>query len=248
MTAPQTGVTQIPELGPSFGELVLPAGVPRTRGSHVSVPLDDLRLALVTELFELAGAAREFAEGGDRAGAVQSLNRSAWLSAWERTVEQVAARMSEAYNRRLAAAAGESRLPEQRAAALAMDAEETSSLAARLGSGAGEFVAALDELERTVPRVAARPDAVPAWRDALLAAARRLESAWLALEAEAADEDYRWARELERVRRWRRPTWPLWIITALLLALCAYVGLVFGRIIGAPGFLEGAVRAWWGTP
>ncbi len=248
MTTPEARSLEIPELGPSFGELALPAGVPRTRGTRVSVPLDDLRLALVTELFDLAGAAREFAEGGDRASAVQSLNRAAWLSVWERTVEQVAARMSESFNRRLQAAAVEARLPAKRVAELSVDAEETSSLAARLGSGAGEFVAALDELERTVPRAAARPEAFAMWREALLAAARRLESAWLTLEAEAADEDYRWVRELERVRRWRRPTWPLWVITAVVLLLCAWLGLVFGRLLPAPPLLEDAVRAWWGTP
>ena len=123
-------MTDIPELGPSFGELALPSGVPRTRGTRVSVPLDDLRLELVTELFDLAGAAREFAAGGDRASAVQSLNRAAWLGAWERTVERVAARLAEAFNRRLEAAAMESRLPAKRVAELAMRAEETSSLAA----------------------------------------------------------------------------------------------------------------------
>src|SRR5690606_10075474 len=42
----------VPELGPSFGELALPPGVPRTRGTRVSLPLDDLRIALVTELFD----------------------------------------------------------------------------------------------------------------------------------------------------------------------------------------------------
>src|SRR5690606_35303 len=127
------------------------------------LPLDDLRLALVTELFDLAGAAREFAAGGDRASAVQSLNRAAWLGAGERTVEQVASRLSESFNERLAAAAREARLPPRRVAELSMNPEETSALAARLGSGAGEFVAALDELERTVPRAAVRAEAWPAW-------------------------------------------------------------------------------------
>ena len=238
----------VPELGPSFGELTLPAGVPRTRGTRVSVPLDDLRLALVTELFDLAGAGREFADGGDRAAAVQSLNRAAWLGAWERTVEQVAQRLSESFNRRLEAAARESRLPAKRVAELSMDREETSSLAARLGSGAGDFVAALDELERTVPRAAARPEAWPVWQEALLSTARRLESAWLTLEAEAADEDRRWAREVERVRRWRRPTWQLWLATLAVVALAAWIGLVFGRMVPAPPFLSDAVAGWWGTP
>ena len=241
-------MNDVPELGPSFGELALPPGVPRTRGTRVSVPLDDLRLALVTELFDLAGAAREFVAGGDRASAVQSLNRAAWLGAWERTVEQVAARLSESFNRRLEAAARESRLPSKRVAELAMDPEETSSLAARLGSGAGDFVAALDQLERTVPRAASRAEAWPAWREALLATARRLESAWLTLEAEAADEDRRWAREVERVRRWRRPVWPLWLATAVVVLLFAYVGMIFGRMVAAPPFLADAVAAWWGEP
>ena len=72
MTGTGAVVGDVPELGPSFGELALPSGVPRTRGTRVSVPLDDLRLALVTELFDMAGAAREFAAGGDRSSAVHS--------------------------------------------------------------------------------------------------------------------------------------------------------------------------------
>ena len=50
MTAPPDA---IPELGPSLGRLVdPPAGVP----GALRVPLDDIRIDLVTGVFDLAGA------------------------------------------------------------------------------------------------------------------------------------------------------------------------------------------------
>ncbi|MDF3052039.1 MAG: hypothetical protein K0S19_144, partial [Geminicoccaceae bacterium] len=58
--SPTTESWTIPELGPSLGKLVDP---PATRGDRGSLDLvlDDIRMDLVTGIFELAGAARSFA-------------------------------------------------------------------------------------------------------------------------------------------------------------------------------------------
>ena len=48
-------------------------------------------------------------------------------------------------------------------------------------------------------------------------AARQLETAWMALEEAVDREGARWQGEIEKVRRWTRPRWPLWVITALVL-------------------------------
>ena len=52
----------VPELGPSLGRLSDPPGSSVPSGPDIV--LDDIRLDLVTGLFDMAGAARSFAAGG----------------------------------------------------------------------------------------------------------------------------------------------------------------------------------------
>ncbi|HEX5386835.1 MAG TPA: hypothetical protein VFW66_09065 [Gemmatimonadales bacterium] len=237
----------MPELGPSLGHLCAPPDAVPPPGRWIR--LDDLRLELATRLFELAGAARGFASAGDRAGAIASLNRVAWLSEWERTVRAATARLAGIIEARLNAAASEARLPGKRRLALALTDADRRALTGRLGSGGLAFVQSLDALERTVPAAispGARGAAAEAeWRDALTASARRLESAWLALETAADREQTAWAAEVERVRAWRRPTRWLWIATAGVLIVAAYLGLVFGGYLPVLGPLRGLAQAWW---
>jgi hypothetical protein len=47
----------VPELGPSLGRLIDPPGSSVERGS-LDLNLDDIRLDLVTSIFDVAGAAR----------------------------------------------------------------------------------------------------------------------------------------------------------------------------------------------
>jgi hypothetical protein len=246
MTAPRETGWIVPELGPSLGRLVDPplASPPSL------IPLDDIRLQLVTGLFELAGAARAFAAAGDREGATASLGRVAWLSCWEKAVAATAGRIAAEANAGLALAAEESRFPRSRLARLRLVDEDTRAIAARLGSGGAPFVAALDALEVAGGSAAGRSPETRArdWREAVTAAARRLESAWLALEAAARSEQEHWAGEITRVRGWRRPTWPLWLITAAVLTAAGYLGLVLGGYLPVPSGLRGLARFWWGWP
>jgi hypothetical protein len=248
MTAPRDipsdNAWTVPELGPSLGRLVDPP--PGAAGGSLVV-LDDIRLRMVSALFELAGAARAFAASGDRDGAVASLGRVEWLGCWERAVEASASRIVAEANAGLVLAAEESRFPRRRLARLQLADEDTRAVAARLGSGGGPFVAALDALAEAGGGAAGRSPETRAreWREAVTAAARRLESAWLALEASAAIEQEHWAAEITQVRRWRRPTWSLWLLTVAVFAAAGYLGLVLGGYLPVPSALRGLAVFWW---
>jgi hypothetical protein len=238
----------VPELGPSLGRLSDPPGSLPDRGP-LDVVLEDIRLNLVTRLFEVAGAARSFAAAGDRQGAVASLGRVAWLELWERAVAASARRITDIVNDRLRNAAAESRLPSKRLSSFLLAPEDERAIASRLGSGGASFVSALDALEQTVPAAAASGargrQGLEEWQRELAAAARRLESAWLALSSAALTEQERWKVEIERVRAWRRPSWPLWAATLLLLLVMTYLGLVLGGYLPVPTPLQGLAELWW---
>ncbi|HEX6645273.1 MAG TPA: hypothetical protein VF037_11360, partial [Gemmatimonadales bacterium] len=219
----------VPELGPLLGRLSVPRGT-----ASGLVPLDDIRLRLVSDLFDLAGAAREFASENDIPGAVQSLNRQSWLAAWERAVEAAARRVGDRIAARFEAAAAESRLPRRKLAALRLTEEERRGIEVRLGSGGSVLVDALDELEATVREASRKPVPASRWRDALAAVARRLETAWIGLEEAAAREEASWQADIAEVRAWRRPTWPLWLVTLIVLGGALYVGAVLGGLVPVP--------------
>ena len=228
----------VPELGPSLGRLGDPALV--VTRSPLGVTLDDVRLDLVTGVFDLAGAGRAFAAAGDRDGAVASLGRVAWLQLWERAVDTAAGRISGAVNAHFGEAAGESRFPPHQLRALLLTDDDTRAIAARLGSGGAPFVTALDALEQSAPTTD--------WQSSLTAVSRRLESAWRALESAAAAEQERWLSEIELVRAWRRPTWPVWTLTGVVLSGVTYLGLVLGGYIAVPFFLRRFTAFWWSWP
>lgn len=233
-------VMEVPELGPSLGRL----GDPPVEGRQgaLGARLDDIRLRLVTAVFELAGAGRSFAAAGDPAGAMSSLSRVAMLGLWEKAVAGAAERITSTVNARLRAAGEESRYPQRRLRELFLTPDDTRAIGARLGSGGAGYVAALDALAQ-----AARPGSVVEWRDALMAAGRRLEGAWLALEQSAEDEQRMWRTEVERVLTWRRPAWPLWLVTILVLAAATWLGLILGGYVPVPGPLRGFADWWWET-
>ena len=81
----------IPELGPSLGRLTEP---PADAADGAGLRLDDIRLRLVTGVFDLAGAARGFAAAGDAQGARSSLSRVAWLALWEKALASAAERIA----------------------------------------------------------------------------------------------------------------------------------------------------------
>ena len=236
----------VPELGPSLGRLVDP---PPAAPGALGVQLDGIRLDLVTGVFDLAGAGRSFAAAGDHGGAAASLGRVEWLRLWEKAVAATAARIAEEANAGLRLAAEESRFPVRRLRRLELTDQDTRAIGARLGSGGAPLVAALDALEQAVHTTGTAHGrgaaGARAWQSALGAAARRLESAWIALEQAAGAEQERWAAEIAAVRAWHRPRWPVWLVTIILVAGAAYVGLVLGGYLPVPPPLERLADFWW---
>ena len=143
--APGSEVWLVPELGPSLGRLVDPHSA--NRGA-LGVALDDVRLDLVTGVFDLAGAGRSFATSGDHGSAVASLGRMEWLRLWEKAVAATAVRITAEANAALRSAAEESRFPKRRLRRLELTDDDTRAIGARLGSGGAGLVAALDTLDQ----------------------------------------------------------------------------------------------------
>src|SRR5262249_46257698 len=217
----------IPELGPSLGRLIDPPPAPL---GALRVPLADVRIDLVTGVFDLAGPGRAFAAAGHADGAMASLGRVAWLALWEKAVALAAGRITAEANAGFTSAGEESRYPARRLARRLLTDQDSRAIAARLGSGGAPFVASLDAMEQAANAAGGGRGragaAVGAWQAAATAAARRLEAGWMALEDVARAEQARWATEIEQVRRWRRPTWPIWLLSAVVIGGAVYLGLV----------------------
>jgi len=227
---------RVPELAPSLGRVVVPRRV-----AEPWVPIDDIREALATRVLELAGEARAAATREDRERVLDAVSRRAWLAAWEQAVRRVAERLIEALDGRIERAARRVRMPQRRWRRRLLSTPEKRAVGARLATGGEPFVAALDALEAVTARVrdASVLDKAPhaEWQEALRGAARRLEAAWLALEAVAAEEERRWSPEIEALERWRPSLWPVFVLWAPLAAALLWLGLVLGGYVPAPLWL-----------
>ena len=225
----------VPEVGPALGRLIVPR-----RLAEPWVPLDDVREELATRVMECAGAARRAADAAP-ARALTHLDRAAWSGAWEEAVRQTAERVAAVLDREMVFVARRVRMPRRRHPGLTLSAAERRALAARLASGGDGFEQALDAVGRAtdVLRKAwpGDPELRGEWQDGQLLAARRLEAAWLALEAQVDRERARWAPELQALLSWRPALWPVWLIWTPLAALAIWLGLVLGGYLPAPAWL-----------
>ena len=241
-------VATLPELGPWLGRLCNAKGGAANTVLRHFVPLDDIRLALATGVLDLAGAARGFS-GDDHAAIVGSLHARHWRQLWEQALAVAAGRTAEAINAGFASAAAESRFPKRQLARLQVNETELAAMTARLGAGAIPYEASLARLENlahTAGSSGPRSEAAfGRWSDGLTAAARQLESAWMALEEAVDREGARWQGEIEQVRRWTRPRWPLWLITGVVLAAATWLGLVLGGFLRVPAWLLPFAEFWW---
>jgi len=219
---------RVPELAPSLGRLIVPR-----RRAEPAFPLDDVRERLATRVLELGGAARVAEE---RAAVLATLSRTAWVEAWEQAVRQAADRVAQGIDRALEHAARCARMPARRRRRLVVTAGERRAIAARLATGGGPFLDALEALDATPP---ADADAHAEWQTALRTVARRLEAAWLALEDAAAAERERWAPEIADVAAWRPSVWPVVVLWVPLAAALLWLGLILGHFVSAPAWLAG---------
>lgn len=235
---------RVPELAPSLGRIIVPR-----RQREPWVPLDDIREELATRVLELGGegraaAAREGEKGAgsdDRARVLETTGRRAWTAAWDHAVRRAASRVADALDAEFTRTAQRVRLPRRRARRLLLTNAEKRAIAARLGTGGGTFVAALDELETASRRAAdasvLEKDAHADWQDALRTVARRLEAAWLALEFEVEEEHARWQPELDALAAWRPKLWPVIAVWVPVAVLLLWLGLLLGGYVAAPAWL-----------
>ena len=223
----------LPELGPALGRLVHPAAA----GSAVDRMLAPVRLALVTRLLGAAGDARAALAAGDNAGARAAMGPAVWASLWDGAAEQAAALLTRQLDDRIAAAAESARMPARRAERHRVTTAEHRAIHARLGAGAGALLRAAAELEHA---------AGAQWPERVLATARRLESAWASLTAAAERELAEWDADVRSVAAWRRARWPLWTLTAVVMAAALWAGLVLGGYLTVPAPLLPAAEYFWG--
>ena len=227
---------RVPELAPSLGRVLVPR-----RLAEAWVPIDDIREALATRVLELGGEARAAAEREDRERVLETVSRRAWLAAWEQAVRRAADRVTHALDGRIERAARRVRMPRRRWRRRLLSPSEKRAIAARLTTGGEPFVAALDALDAVATRVrdatVLDKGAHGEWQEALRSAARRLEAAWLALEAVVAEEERRWSPELESLERWRPSLWPLLILWTPVAAALVWLGLALGGYVPAPAWL-----------
>jgi hypothetical protein len=67
----------------------------------------------------------------------------------------------------------------------------------------------------------------------------------MALEDMSRAEQARWAAEVSEVRTWHRPTWPVWLVTAVVVGGAVYLGLVLGGYLPVPPALQGLATLVW---
>lgn len=227
---------RIPELAPSLGRVLVPR---RLRAPWV--PLDDIREELATRVLELGGEGRAAAARDDRTRVLETTGRRAWAAAWDHAVRRAAGRVADALDAELTRAGRGARMGRRRLQRFLLTAAERRAIAARLGTGGAPFVTALDALDEAAGRVAdatvLEKDAYAAWQDALRAVARRLEAAWLALEAEVEEEQNRWAPEIGAVAAWRPALWPVIALWLPFAAALIWLGLILGGYLPAPAWL-----------
>jgi hypothetical protein len=227
---------RVPELSSPLGRLIVPR-----RLAEPWIAIDDIREQLATRVIEFAGEGRRAAEREDREGVLAATGTTVWLAAWEQSVRAVADRVAHALDQAIERAAHGARMPRRRWQRRLLQSSERRAIAARLATGGEGFVTGLRALEAAAAAVRGASvldrDAHAAWQEALRAAARRLEAAWLELEAAVAAERLRWEPEIADVAGWRPPLWPVFAIWAPCAALAIWFALVLGGYLPAPAWL-----------
>jgi hypothetical protein len=224
----------LPELGPYLGRLADPA----PRFDPEAIKLDDVRLALVTDLFERARATRDRLAAADVTGARMALGRTAWLELWNRAVDGAAAEVLAAVDHRVQFVGKTRRLSPQRIRALLPDPDDRAVLRARLEAAGIE----LEELIAAAP-----PERGDRWVETVARLARELEASWDRLEAVAREEIGHWERRLAALPAPGPARWQ-WVVAALAALIAGWLGLGIGGYLTLPSWLD-RLRDWfWSLP
>lgn len=225
------GVTAIPELGPLLGRFA--GSAPRGPDGF---PLDDLRFRLLSGLYERFGLARRELEAGNAARAGELISRATFLELWKEASGTAGDRLLAELDRRFNAAREESRMPAPALASIRPSDADRRTIRARIE-------AAGIPLERIES-----PETASDLTTSLLHASMALDESWERIGATAVAELASWERDVARVRAWRRPTTPLWILTGVAVALAIALGLSLGGYLPAPGPLGVLQRWFWSLP
>ncbi len=227
---------RVPELGPSLGRLLSVSA-----GSGTERWLDPVRYKLGTRIIECGGEARRLAASGERSATLAAIGTEIWKQTWDEAVgsaTELLVERSDAHLEDEAVAVGMGR---RHRARLRFSPQERRALMARLGSTGADLITVLDELEehaeRALTATGLEPEIVRDWQDTLGVAARKLESAWLALEQAVSDEVAQRMRIADQVANWRKPVWPVLTVAAFVVPVAAWFGLVLGGFLAAPGWL-----------
>jgi hypothetical protein len=227
---------RVPELAPSLGRVLVPR-----RLAEPWVPLDDIREEMATRVMELGGEARAAAASDRRDAVLDAVGRRAWLTVWETAARRAGERVSAVLDAQIERAGYRVRMPRALRRRRRLAGSEKRAIAARLAAGGETLVAALDALDAAAAQVRGASvldkAAHAEWQEALRTSARRLEAAWLALEAAVAEEGLRWEEEIEAIGRWRPPLWPLLAVWTPLAVMLVWLGLILGGYLPAPAWL-----------
>lgn len=243
-TLPEESISlKVPELGGALGRVAAP------KPSRQGPVLDRIRIALASDLFLAAGEARDLVARGDSRAAVEALSQTVWAGIWERAVSAAGQELSDEVLAEFQDAAVESRMPRAYLTRWTPTEPERRAISAHLGKGTRRLELALEELTALASRMgesgSANSRVLTEWSKAVDLCARRVEAAWIELLDAADKERHRWAVEVDRVRRWRRPRWPMWLLSSVLVAAAVYLGLVFGGFLQPAAFLRPWAEFWW---
>ena len=233
-TSNSPGRVELPEIGPYLGRLI---DLGR-RFEAEDVDLDAIRIALVTDLFERAGAARGFLLTGDLGGAASALDRSTWLRVWQRAAESAASRVIDAIEGRLQRAAAKSGISHRRLGPLRPDSDDRAMLRAKC-EAAG--IPLEDALERS--RESSEP-----WFGQVRRLAAALEDSWERLEAAVGRDLDEWTPRVLTVERWRPSRVPTLVVGSLLVGAAGWLGLALGGFLPVPAVLRPFAQWFWSLP